>query len=129
MVEGIAGGQLLILSFKHKICYTTLSVTGKAIIVWFNFPLNDCTGDQSQFFMMEKEIFCYFVCYLKIIIIKAYISSTRLCLPVCLFFFLEMELIIFIFLLLNNQAILLVVCWFFGGFFSIFSSLTKVTSM
>lgn len=47
--RGIARGQLLILSFKHKICYTTLSVTRKAIIVWFNFPLNGCTGDQSQF--------------------------------------------------------------------------------
>lgn len=65
MVEGIAGGQLLILSFKHKICYTTLSVTGKAIIVWFNFPLNDCTGDQSQFFMMEKEIFLLFCLLFK----------------------------------------------------------------
>jgi len=71
MVEGIARGQLLILSFKHKICYTTLSVTGKAIIVWFNFPLNGCTGDQSQVFYDGEKMVHYFICYLKIIIIKS----------------------------------------------------------
>lgn len=73
-----------------------------------------CWGSKSGFFMMKKEMFCYFVCYLKIIILKPCISTRRLCFP---FFFLEMELIIFIFLLLNNQAILLVVCWSFLLFY------------
>lgn len=60
MAEGNARGQLLILSFKHKICYTTLSVTQKAIILRFNFPLNGCTGDQSLFFFFfDGKMFCY----------------------------------------------------------------------
>lgn len=55
------GGELLILSFKHKICYTTLSVRGKAIIVWFNFPLNDCTEDQSQLLWQEENVLLFYL--------------------------------------------------------------------